>query len=868
MRKQHLIAILAVLPLGVGAYSVGISPGDDPVSVRDAIRAARATGKIGADEPVTVTFAPGVYSLREPLKFGKEDSGSFAGRVVWRAEKPGTVRFFGGRRIPRTAFTPISDEQIRKRLEASVRDKVRVCDATPYLVKEPGAWPDALRGALPGPWLYLDGEPQQIARWPNADDPDGGWAWFTNVVKTGGSVWWGTDANRKDPGTFVFEGDRAARWKLDEGVWMVGYWHVDWFDECLRAATYDPTTHHLTMATAHHYGLNGKGEGYGRRRFFALNLLEELDRPGEWYFDHRTRKLYWYPPESSGTDEIVLAQDVAPFIAADGLAHADFENLSFEYSHGADALVFTNCVDCRISRARIANHAGKGVAIHGRDVRVEDSLIRNVAATAASVSGGDRRWLLPANNTLRRCRIERFGLTAKTKAAIVLSGCGNALRDCTVTDGPFMGLSYAGNDHLVADCDFHHIVLEALDSGAIYSGHNASWLGTVLFGNHIHDLTRTALESSWRSGVYFDDCDWGDDLIGNVFERTGLAVLIGGGKLHGVYNNLMFECVTGISLDGRGHVWRTNQRGSFGWHADGHSFARYRTDGMDVKYAPWHVAYPELEEAMDNYPELPKMNVFSGNVFCACRKPYGFPFASARDLGMDLSSNVILTNAAERPAKAPQPIAIKDAVRSVLVSEDGSTRAIVGLDASGHLSWAVTVERSPVLGLSPIGVTVGTREFGRKSVPGAAVERRDAATTRSWTEGTVTDHFNSGHWRTKKVRAASEPCRTWMIPVRNLVTGETDAQVEVRVWKGGAALRWHVPGAGARRVFGENGCFRDLAKGYSIVEFERPKDYPESFRYPRGESIGISFPEVPRGWTQTGEVVTPWRAVTTAFPVK
>lgn len=44
-----------------------------------------------------------------------------------------------------------------------------------------------------GPWLYLGGEPQTLARWPNDK-----WATFTNAV----------DKGEKGPGAFVFEGDR------------------------------------------------------------------------------------------------------------------------------------------------------------------------------------------------------------------------------------------------------------------------------------------------------------------------------------------------------------------------------------------------------------------------------------------------------------------------------------------------------------------------------------------------------------------------------------------------------------------------------------------------------------------------------------
>ena len=32
------------------------------------------------------------------------------------------------------------------------------------------------------------------------------------------------------------------------------------------------------------------------QRFYAYNLLEELDAPGEWYLDRQKGLLYFYPP--------------------------------------------------------------------------------------------------------------------------------------------------------------------------------------------------------------------------------------------------------------------------------------------------------------------------------------------------------------------------------------------------------------------------------------------------------------------------------------------------------------------------------------------------------------------------------------------
>ena len=45
-----------------------------------------------------------------------------------------------------------------------------------------------------------------------------------------------------------------------------------------------------------------------------INLLEEIDYPGEWFLDHETQILYYYPPEDFENADIRLAARF-PFFA-------------------------------------------------------------------------------------------------------------------------------------------------------------------------------------------------------------------------------------------------------------------------------------------------------------------------------------------------------------------------------------------------------------------------------------------------------------------------------------------------------------------------------------------------------------------------
>jgi hypothetical protein len=178
------------------------------------------------------------------------------------------------------------------------------------------------------PELFFDGQPMTVARWPNGSE----WARIAGFPRDqvkgddhGGELGVLT-------GGFQYEGDRPRGWAKSDDIWVHGYWAWDWANSYERIERIELEQRLVRTASPH--GLYGFRKG---QRFYFLNVLEELDEPGEWYLDRVAGRLYFWPP-APGLDvsEVILSFVETPLISMDDVSHVTFRGLILEAgrSHG------------------------------------------------------------------------------------------------------------------------------------------------------------------------------------------------------------------------------------------------------------------------------------------------------------------------------------------------------------------------------------------------------------------------------------------------------------------------------------------------------------------------------------------------------
>ena len=625
------IAALAVsaafLSVAHAATEIYVAPGAKPdgdgskvrpfATLEEARQKIRTLKAEKPDAPYAVVLRDGTYRLSATFDLKAEDGGTEANPVVYRAENPGRAKLYGGIVLPEKSFAPCRDAAVLNRLRPEARGKVLVCDLAPLVDGAFPEYPKSFRGKPPAPFLYAGGEPQTLARWPNG----GGWASFTNALDTGLPDLASEDPTLRAtrPGVFVFDDDHAKAWDIGAGVWLKGYWTHDWSDETIQIAAYDAERKAITLAATHSYGIGAGTWGSKERRFYALNVLEELDEPGEWYLDRAAKKLYFYPGAARG--EIVLATLDQSMVMLDNVSNVTFRGLCFGYTHGA-GITGRKTGRVTVEGCRLYNIGQDAIGLNDAvNCRVQSCDISNIGTTGVFVSGGDRKKLVKAGNVLENNHVRKFGQFSRTYAgAFNIQGIGTTVRRNLMHDGPHLAVLYGGNEHTFELNEIHSVLQETGDAGAFYCGRDWTSQGNIIRHNYFHDLGGEGQgQSRHIMAVYLDDCDCGDTLHGNIFQRCGYAIFIGGGRDNVFTGNLMLDCLVGIHLDARGMKWKQWNTGKDGWHLE------KKAEDMDYKNPPWSTAYPHLATIMENAPQEPRGNVFKDNLIIDAQlKPLDF----------------------------------------------------------------------------------------------------------------------------------------------------------------------------------------------------------------------------------------------------
>jgi hypothetical protein len=624
-------------------------------AARDAIRKLKNDqGQLAGG--ATVWLRGGIYRIGKTFELDQRDSGTKEAPIVYRACEGEEVRLNGGRPLDPAAFRPVSDPAILARLPEIARGKVFQVDLKAQRISHFGQIHRRGFGhphVNPGLEPFFNDQPMQLARWPNKDMIEIG-----RVLDSGSTPRDGDFSNRG--AKFTYDNDRPKRWNQADDIWLSGIFHWGYADDTIRVRAIDTEKKTIALADAHVYNVIS-GDAYGvKRAYYALNLLEEIDEPGEWFLDRKSGLLYFWPPAPLEKAKVEVSLLEEPIVALEGASHVTFRELTFEVARGMGVYIergtgnliagctFRNlgtvavCIGqggkpdprpCGGWALDIAAEKGEVIAAQPVSRRLGDWAnwiytdtvwnrnagtnhgvvgcdIYNMGAGGVSLGGGDRKTLTPAGNYVLNCHIHDFNrLDRAYRAGVSIDGVGNRVARCLIHDTPGSAVLLFGNDHIVECNDVHHACIGASDMGAFYMGRDPSQQGNVVRHNFFHN-------NGTDTTVYLDDYTCGTTVFGNVFYETPWVVRICYGHDNLVRNNMFIDS-SRISPMGPG-AYDNKQ-----WQSvvqDPLQILRLRKS-VDVTRPPYVTRYPKLANTFDPSPDLRRGNEICGNVFVRTDSP-------------------------------------------------------------------------------------------------------------------------------------------------------------------------------------------------------------------------------------------------------
>ena len=591
---------------------------------RDAIRELKMRNGLGRTS-VTVYLREGIYPLTQTFTLTEQDSGVSGAPITYAAYQHEEVRLSGSVELPIGTFQPITQKEESKRLAPLAKPYIR---RTNLRVKqlassEEARWDRSLPGqpekASPEE-LFIDDEVMQLARWPNKE-----WAAVDSVADAGKA---GTDGR---PGAFRIPDNRIAQWN-DSKVWLKGFWFWDWYDEPIPIQSIDPVTHQIALAKPLIYGLKAGA------RYFAFNILSELDEEGEYYIDREASVLYVWPPEPLVKKRITLSLLSTPIVTLQKTSFITIRGLIIEEGRD-DGIQVIGGQENHIQDCSIRNIGKDGIIIQGGWQHViSGSNIYRIGTRGIVVSGGDRKSLKPAGHQVLRNNVHHYGRRIATvKAGIDIDGIGTHVSHNDIHDAPHIGILFAGNEHLIEFNEIYHVCEETSDAGAIYVGRDWTARGNVIRYNFLHDLYGITKRHD-VTAIYLDDLASGVEIFGNVVIDVHRAILVGGGRDNRLENNVFTNCDIAISLDARGVTDVLSIMSQS-------SVLMKRLSAIPFKNPPWSTRYPQLASILQDEPVIPKKNVLQRNIAQKCKQStinpiaqlYGsieLPYDSDVDLGL------------------------------------------------------------------------------------------------------------------------------------------------------------------------------------------------------------------------------------------
>ena len=367
--------------------------------------------------------------------------------------------------------------------------------------------------------VTLNGIPQAVGRFPNADDTDGGFLSYES--STGNTAI--TDNQLTG----------ATNWAGAEVVIRKNHWVIEKCRVTAHAGstlTYRPSN---VLNPAVKPVPNTASAGFG---YFIQRDIRTLDQLGEWYLDTVTKKLSMYFGSLAPANYNIRASTIDTLVNIGAYSYISITNISFEGANLA-AIYAKDAANINIQQCAINSMGTKAIfLLNTPNVLVENITISNTMCNAIDISNNRA-----ANVTIRSCTVKNtatlpgmgsFWDDNDFKAISVSVSNGGLIEYNRVDTVGYMGIQFQGNNFKVQKntVDYYGFVKD--DGGAIYTyaGGTDAAPGPYYTNRSINDnivLNGTGAGKGAKGqididGIYLDGRTMNVDITNNTISNIGI----------------------------------------------------------------------------------------------------------------------------------------------------------------------------------------------------------------------------------------------------------------------------------------------------------------------------------------------------------
>ena len=577
-----------VVTFYISPYSNDATNGKEGTPVQSVHQAQKLAEPYYGKKEIHFVFMDGVHYLDSTLAVTPDQSGTAGCPVIYEAQHEGKAVISGGKRLG------LQWEKWQGNVYVA-----SLTDPTVSVIDQ----------------LYVNGTRKPMSSYPNRNGKNVFDAWDLSHQATPNA-----EAD-------LFNPRRVATWKNPKGAYIHAMHSSLWGD-----------MHWLVTGKKSVIGKPGKKGtletelvyvgGWQNNRPSAMhpvyrmieNVFEELDEPGEWFFNPTAKKLYYYPEATDDINQLnVECVRLTELVRFDGKRSAAVSNTSFRglvFRHAArtfmenkepllrsdwttcrkGAITYYGAENCELVNCEFDQVGGNAICVNGynRNLLFKGCYIHDSGANGIAFVGdpssvrsplfryggqnyqdidrtpGPKNDLYPSNCKVEECLLTRTGRVEKQTAPvqISMSHC-ITVSHCSIYEVPRAGINISEGTfggHVIEYCDIFDTVLETGDHGSFNSwGRDRFWSPDIYTTSMqvSNDSTLNSLDmlapNTIRNSRWKCNHGWDIDLDdGSSHYRIYNNVLLNGGlKLREGYDRVATNNII-INNSLHPHVWYKN----------------------------------------------------------------------------------------------------------------------------------------------------------------------------------------------------------------------------------------------------------------------------------------------------------------------